>query len=151
MLHIPQSSGNYALLPFVRAPGADVDVLMRAVMNAQGVWQVSGMLLWFLWLPIITYNLHQQITMLHIIIRQPRPGHKLELQLQTSIRETGRGRYGSGQGRQRLTGSRAESCRVAASDVTLNAAQILASALCWRTLELLGLCLTTRRHYSPIV
>lgn len=33
------------LLPFVSAPSADVDVLMRAVMNAQGVWQVSEMLL----------------------------------------------------------------------------------------------------------
>lgn len=73
MLHIPQSSGNYMLLPFVRAPNADVDVLMRAVMNAQGVWQVSEMLLGLLWLPIITYNLHQQITMLHIIIPHQGP------------------------------------------------------------------------------
>lgn len=56
------------LLPFVRAPSAAMDVLMRAVMNAQGVWQVSEMLLELLWLPIITYNLHQQITMLYIII-----------------------------------------------------------------------------------
>lgn len=73
MLHIPQSSSNYMLLPFVRAPNADVDVLMRAVMNAQGVWQVSEMLLGLLWLPIITYNLHQQITMLHIIIPHQGP------------------------------------------------------------------------------
>lgn len=57
------------LLPFVRAPSAAMDVLMRAVMNAQGVWQVSEMLLELLWLPIITYNLHQQITILYIIIQ----------------------------------------------------------------------------------
>lgn len=50
-----------------------MDVLMRAVMNAQGVWQVSAMLLGLLWLPIITYNLHQQITMLHIIILRRGP------------------------------------------------------------------------------
>ena len=61
------------LLPFVRAPNADVDVLMRAVMNAQGVWQVSEMLPGLLWLPIIAYNLHQQITMLHIIIPHQGP------------------------------------------------------------------------------
>lgn len=60
-------------LPFVRAPSADVYVLMRAVMNAQGVWQVPEMLLGLLWLPIITYNLHQQITMLHIIIPHQGP------------------------------------------------------------------------------
>lgn len=80
-------------------------------MNAQGVWQVSGMLLWFLWLPIITYNLHQQITMLHIIILQPRPGHKLELQLQTSIRET-TGGEGGGQ-RAGETKTHRESCTLA--------------------------------------
>lgn len=42
-------------------------------MNAQGVWQVSEMLLGLLWLPIITYNLHQQITILHIIILHQGP------------------------------------------------------------------------------
>lgn len=82
-------------------------------MNAQGVWQVSGMLLCFLWLPIITYNLHQQITMRHIIIRQARPGHKLELQLQTSIRETAMGEGGGGEGERGGTKARRESCSLA--------------------------------------
>lgn len=93
-------------------------------MNAQGVWQVSGMLLWFLWLPIITYNLHQQITMLHIIIRQPRPGHKLELQLQTSIREMAAGVGVGGGGRQRARGDKDSQgvVQTRPGDVILNAA-----------------------------
>lgn len=76
------------LLPFVRAPNADVDVLMRAVMNAQGVWQVSEIAGAFM---APHYNVQFASANYNAPYHYPapRPDHKLELQLQTSIRERG--------------------------------------------------------------
>ena len=78
------------MLPlFANAPNADVYVLMSAVMNALGIWQVSEML------PGLFMAPHYNAQFASAHYNAPyhygalRLDHKLELQLQTSIWETG--------------------------------------------------------------
>ena len=76
------------MLPlFASTPNADVYVLMSAVMNALGIWQVSEMLPRLFMAPHYNAQFASANYNTPYHYGAPRLDHKLELQLQTSIWE----------------------------------------------------------------